>query len=335
MNAYIKATSYYLPEKIYSNEDFFNRFPEAAGGRENLLKTGVKTRHIINGNETASDLAVKAAEVFFKEHSVTREEIDFLMFCSLEFDYYTPTTACVIQERLGLPIHCGALDFNLGCSGFVYGLSLAKGMIESNGIKNVLLLTSSALTKKFHPGDKSSLFVFGDGAAATLISGREEKGIGSFVFGTDGKGKNKIIVKDGGARNPINDSSAIDVTDEYGNTTNPSTFYMNGTSVFVFALKTVPQMIKDLLAKENKTLEDIDLFIFHQANLFLIQSIANKMGIPQDKIFNYMEHGNTVASTIPIALHEAVKSGKAKKGDTILVAGFGVGLSWAANIFKL
>ncbi len=335
-NAYIKAISYHLPEKNYSNEDFFSQFPEARAGEENLLKTGVRNRRIIAPGETASDIAVKAAEKFFTEHKIDRSEIGFLLFCAQEFDHYTPTTACIIQERLGLPKNCGALDYNLGCSGFVYGLSLAKGLIESSGIKNVLLLTSSTLTKTFHPRDKSSWFVFGDGAAATLISSRETKGIGQFVFGTDGSGKNKIIVKDGGARNALTETSTQDVTDEYGNTTNNSTFFMNGTGVFIFALKTVPEMINELLKKEGRKIEDVDLFIFHQANLFLVDSIRKKMGVPEEKVFNFMENtGNTVSSSIPIALHEALKAGKAKKGDTIVIAGFGVGLSWAATTVEL
>ncbi len=336
MKASVKAISYYLPEKIYSNEDFFTEFPEALANKDNLLKIGVKKRHIIHPDELASDIAVKAAEKLFAEHKIKPEEIDFLLFCAQEFDYYTPSSACVIQERLHLPTTCGALDYNLGCSGFVYGLSLAKGLIESSGLKNILLLTSSTLTKKFHLKDRSARFVFGDGAAATLISAGENKGIGEFIFGTDGTGKNKIIVKDGGARNPLTVSSAKENTDEFGNTSDDASFFMNGTGVFTFGLKTVPKIINDLLIKENKTIEEIDLFIFHQANLFLIDNIRKKLELPEQKVFNYMENtGNTVSSSIPIALHEALKCGRAKKGDTVLLAGFGVGLSWAATTVTL
>lgn len=331
MKAFLKATSYHLPEKVYTNEDFFRQFPESEVNRDNLLKTGVRERHIVGANETASDLAVKAAEKFFSEHDVQRNEIDFLLFCAQEFDYYTPTTACVIQERLGLPTSCGALDFNLGCSGFVYGLSLAKGLVEGVGRQNVLLLTSSTLTKTFHPRDKSSLFVFGDGAAATLISARETPGIGEFVFGTDGKGKEKIIVQDGGARNAIGPHSNDSITDEFGNTTSRANFYMNGMSVFIFGLNTVPRVVNEVLEKEKRSLADIDLFVFHQANQFLVESIRKKLKLPAEKVYNYMENvGNTVSSTIPIALCEAQKAGRIKPGATVMVAGFGVGLSWAA-----
>ncbi|MEO6883134.1 MAG: ketoacyl-ACP synthase III [Bacteroidia bacterium] len=335
MNAYIKAISYYLPEKIFSNEEFFSIFTTISN-KENLEKIGVRERRIVENSVTSSDIAIEAANIFFNEHSIDKSEIDFLLFCSLELDYYTPSTACIIQEKLGLSQHCGALDFNLGCSGYVYGLSIAKGLVETGAAKNILLLTASTLTKKIHPKDKGSRFVFGDGAAATLISGREKKGIEKFIFGTDGKRFEKIIVKDGGVRNPISEKSFIDTTDEYGNTSNSASFYMDGTSVFIFGLKKVPEMVKNLLEKSNKQIEDIDLFIFHQANLYLIEKIREKLKIPEKKIFNYMENcGNTVSSTIPIALYEAIKAGKASPGKNIFLAGFGVGLSWAATIIQL
>jgi 3-oxoacyl-[acyl-carrier-protein] synthase-3 len=337
VKAYIKAISYILPEKVFSNDDFFALFPESLPQKDNYMKIGVSDRRIVENNVTASDLGISAGEALFKEHNIQAEEIDFLFFCALEFDYQLPSSACVIHEKLNLPKSCGATDYNLGCSGFVYGLGMAKGLIESCGLKNVLLITSSTLTKTIHEKDKSSRFVFGDGAAATLISAREEEpGFGSFVFGTDGKRAEKIIIKDGGGRNPVCSTSFKEHEDDYGNVTSDAHFYMEGTSVFLFGLKTVPAMINDLISKENLTLDDIDLFVFHQANLFLIDTIRAKMKIPEEKVYNYMEHvGNTVAATIPIALCEAIKEGKAKPGQKILLAGFGVGLSWAATIVRL
>ena len=338
MKAYIKAISYVLPEKIFNNDDFFRAFPESLLQKDNYTRIGVQERRIIDPKLTASDLGVDAGLTLFREHNIRPEEIDFLFFCALEFDYTLPSSAALIQQKLGLPTSCGATDFNLGCSGYVYGLGMAKGLIESSGLKNILLITSSSLTKTIHEKDKSSRFVFGDGAAATLISARDDDrpGISSFVFGTDGKRAEKIIIKDGGGRNPISETSFVENADDYGNITSDAHFYMDGTGVFLFGLKTVPAMINDLLAKENTTLEEIDLFIFHQANLFLIDTICTKMKIPEEKVFNYMELiGNTVAATIPIALQEAIKAGKAKPGDRILLAGFGVGLSWAATIVRL
>lgn len=337
MNAYIKAISYFLPEKIFSNEEFFELFPETIPQKDNYARIGVKERRVVHEDVTASELGVNASLQLFREHSIDPQDIDFVFFCALEFDYQLPSTSCVIQQKLGLKTSCGATDFNLGCSGYVYGLAMAKGLIESAGLKNILLITSSTLTKTIHKKDKSSRFVFGDGAAVTLISAREEKnGIGSFVFGTDGKRADKIIIRDGGGKNPLSDSSYIEIEDEFGNVTSNANFFMEGTSVFLFGLKTVPAMINELLEKEKLRIEDIDLFIFHQANLFLIDTIRIKMKIPDEKVFNYMEKiGNTVAATIPIALKEAINSGKAKPGQRILLAGFGVGLSWAATMIEL
>jgi 3-oxoacyl-[acyl-carrier-protein] synthase-3 len=336
MGAIIQSISYHLPDRIYLNDDFFESFPESRADRNNLLKLGIGKRHLVSPGETASDLAVKAALKLFEEHSIDKNTIDFLLFCAQEFDHYTPSTACIIQHRLGLKADCGALDYNLGCSGFVYGLGVAKGLVESLNCKNVLLLTSSTLTKTFHPRDKSSHFIFGDGAAATLISSSESSKVGHFIFGTDGSRSGKIIVKDGGARNKLSESSFKDFTDEYGNTTNDSCFFMNGPSIFNFGLKTVPKLVQDTLDKNEFSLDEIDLFIFHQANLFLIETISKKIGIPNEKIFNFMESiGNTVSSTIPIALAEALKAGKVKAGNKVLLCGFGTGLSWGSTIIEI
>ena len=206
MPSIIKAISYYLPEKKFTNSDFAELFPESISN-SNLQKLGINERRIVDNNQTASDLAVESALQLFLEHNIDKNDIDFILFCAQEFDHYTPTTACLIQERLGIPTKCGALDFNLGCSGFVYGLSIAKGLIEACDCNHVLLLTSSTLTKTFHPEDKNSRYLFGDGAAATLISNSNlEQNIGPFIFGTDGKRGDKIIIKDGGARNPITEN---------------------------------------------------------------------------------------------------------------------------------
>lgn len=334
MNATITAIDYYLPQKVLINSELRKRFPSLTPQEEQLL--GIQSRRIVSETETASDLAIKAAKQLFDNNEIKQSEIDYLLFCAQEFDYYTPTTACVIQDRLGLSNSIGAFDFNLGCSGFVYGLSIAKAMIESQIATNVLLLTSSTLTKKIHPGDKNSSFLFGDGAAATLITNSENDGVGSFVFGTDGKTHNNIIVKDGGGRNPITKESNIEKQDRYGNTYSDAHFFMNGISVFSFSLDRVPRMIQELLNKENLSIDEIDLFVFHQANRFILEKLRKKLGILPEKFVISLEHtGNTVSSTIPIALYEAIKEGRAQKGQKILLAGFGVGLSWGATIVTL
>lgn len=334
MPAFINAISYHLPERIVTNEEFYTRFP--AGKGSGLDKIGVSERHIVGENETASDLAVQAAEKLFAEQGIDRSTIDFVLFCAQEFDYYTPTTACVIQQRLGLPRNCGALDYNLGCSGFAYGLGVAKGLIEGMGAKNVLLLTASTLTKTFHPGDRSSHFIFGDGAAATLITRSDDaRDIGPFVYGSDGQRFEKIIVRDGGARNALSETSHDAITDEFGNTTSRDTFYMDGTGVLLFTLKTVPAMVNETLAKAGLGVNEIDLFVFHQANCYMNEMLRKKLGIPEEKFVHCMDHfGNTVSSTIPIALYESRKNGRLKPGMRVLVAGFGTGLSWACTIVR-
>jgi 3-oxoacyl-[acyl-carrier-protein] synthase-3 len=336
MHAHIRAIEYYLPPKVFSNRDYFELFPELESNK-NLMKIGIEERRIVGEGVTASDMAVEAAEQLFASSGIDKSEVDYILFCAQEFDHYTPTTACLIQERLGLPVQCGAIDYNLGCSGFVYGVQLAKGLIEATGVKNVLLLTSSCLTRTFNEKDRSSRFLFGDGACATLIGSRaDDWGINQFVFGTDGSGGGRIIVKDGGARNPIQDNSFEDELDEYGNTTSRGQFYMNGTAVFVFGMRTVPKMIAELIEKTGIAFDDIDVFVFHQANEFMMETIRKKVGIPEEKFIVSMSHcGNTVSSSIPIALHEAMKQGRAKAGDKVLLAAFGVGLSWAGTIIQL
>ena len=336
LKAYIKHISYHLPDKILSNDDFFSIFPESKQKIDSFNKIGIKKRHIVSDGELASDLAIKSAQKLLLEYDIDIKSIDFILFCAQEFDYFTPTTACVIHERLNLSKNCGALDFNLGCSGYAYGLSLAKGLIEGVGLKNVLLLTASTITRKVHPKDRSLRFLFGDAACATLISSRENDGIHDFIFGTDGSGAEKIIVKDGGSRNKIEIGSHDEIIDDFENITTRAHVNMNGVSVFSFSVKTVPNLINEILAKNNKELSEIDLFIFHQANLFIIETIRKKMNIPEHKVFNYIELvGNTVSSSIPIALSEAIKCDKAKKGDRILLVGFGVGLSWSGTIITL
>lgn len=337
MSAAISAISFYLPERVFTNEDYYRTFPEALNGKTSLEKVGVKKRHIARPDETASDLALAAGEKLFAEHGIDRNSIDFLVLCINEPDYYTPTTACVLQEKLGLPKHCGAFDYNLGCSGFVYGLGIATGLLHSMGARNILLITTSVLSHTFHERDRSSWFVFGDGAAATLITAGngDEPGIGPFVYGTDGKGEGKIIVRDGGARNPIKADSHDIIKDEYGNITSRANFYMDGTGILLFTLKTVPGLVQQVLDKAGMQLEEIDLFVFHQANAYMNDTIRKKIGIPEEKFVHCIENtGNTVASTIPIALHECLQNGRLRPGMRVLVAGFGTGLSWAATIIR-
>lgn len=330
MKANIKAISYYLPEAVLSNDLIHQEFPEWDIEKISS-KTGINSRHISASDEFSSDMAVKAAEKLFAEHNIDKSTIDYLLFCTQSPDYFLPSTACIIQDKLGLNTSIGALDFNLGCSGFVYGLSLAKGLIAGEMAKNVLLITSETYSKFIHPKDKSNKTIFGDAAAATLITA--EKGfcsIGNFIFGTDEKGAENLIVKQGGMRFPVSDENE-DIKDEFGNVRNDKNLFMNGTEIFNFTGEFVPKLTASILEKSNLTKEDIDLFIFHQANKYMLNHLRKKIKIPEDKFFIAMEHcGNTVSSTIPIALYEAQKQAKLVNNKNVILAGFGVGYSWGA-----
>ena len=328
MKSYIKAISYFLPEKVVTNEDLVKEFPEwtvekVAG------KVGVHERHIASDDETASDMATQAAEKLFAEHGIDRSTIDFILLCTQSPDYFLPTSACLIQNRLGLSTSCGALDFNLGCSGFVYGLSLAKGLIAGGIAKNVLLLTAETYSKHIHPTDKGNRTIFGDASAATLISTDGFASIENFSLGTDGRGAENLIVKNGGARHSkgLNELTF----DEAGNPSSSDYLYMNGGEIFNFTSEAVPVLVDEVLAKNQLSKDDINLFVFHQANKYMMNYLRKLIDIDLDKFFFFLETvGNTVSSTIPIALCEAQKEGKLK--GNILIAGFGVGYSWGATV---
>lgn len=330
MKAKIKAISYYLPELVLSNDLIHQEFPEWDIEKISS-KTGINSRHVSAEDEFSSDMAVKAAEQLFLEHNIERSDIDFLLLCTQSPDYLLPTTACILQDRLGLNTTAGALDFNLGCSGFVYGLSLAKGLIAGGMAKNILLITSETYTKFIHPKDKSNRTIFGDAAAATLITAEDGFcSIGDFVFGTDGKGAENLIVKQGGMRFPVSNYN-LDVCDEYGNIKNDKNLFMDGAEIFNFTIESVPKLTQAILEKSKLNIEQVDLFVFHQANKYMLNHLRKKIGIPEEKFFIAMEHcGNTVSSTIPIALYEAQKQKKLVDSKNLILAGFGVGYSWAA-----
>lgn len=337
MKAYIKAISYYLPERAVSNEDLARQFPGLKIDDLTRL-TGVKTRYTAGDDETAGDLAFRAALRLFEEHSIDPSVIDHIIFCAQGADYITPSTACVLQERLGIPGHAGSLDINQGCTGFIYGLSVANGLVSTGNAANVLLLTSVNISELIHPEDRSNRAIFGDGAAATLISTNNEMQgsmIGDFVFGTDGRGFDAIIIKHGGARYPCYKYPSEDYVDEAGNIRNDRNFYMNGAAVFNFSVEKVPPMIDELLEKAGISKDDVNLYVLHQANRIILESIFRKMKVPPEKTLYHLENcGNTVASTIPIAMYHGIRDDRIKRGDTLVLAGFGVGFSWAGCVIR-
>src|SRR6267378_6991912 len=335
--AAIKAITSYLPAGKLTNEQLAEQFGDWHASQI-LSKTGVAVRGVAGPDECASDLGVEAAKRLFANGAGSPEEIDFLIFCTQSPDYFTPTTACLMQDRLGLRTDCGAIDINQGCSGYVYGLALAKSLVEAETASNVLLVTADTYTKFINRRDRSLLTLFGDGAAATLIGAMpsDRELIGPFVLGTDGRGASQIIVKAGGFRCPPTAETAIEKEDDSGNWRSDQNLFMDGADVFGFALKTVPEALSQLLEKSGLSFEQIDFFIPHQANKFILERLRAKMKIPAEKFWIDMEDcGNTVSSTIPIALEAALAQGRVKRGDRIALVGFGVGYSWGATLVKI
>lgn len=330
MDAFIKCVSYYLPSKILTNEDLAREFPEWSVEKI-ASKLGISQRHIAADDETAGDMAIKAAVRLFEEYKEDKSKIDFVILCTQSPDYFLPSTACIIQHKLGLSTQCGAFDIDLGCSGYEYGLAIAKGLIISMIAKNVLLLTSETYTKHLHPLDKGNRAIFGDGASATLVSVDGFAKIGNFCLGTDGLGATSLIHGTGAWRYPemMNDISF----DEGKNPISSDFLYMDGKAIFDFTANAVPLMVQETLIKNDLSLDEMDLVIFHQANKYMINYLRKLLDIDKEKFYLCLERmGNTVSSTIPIALCEAKKENLLH--GNILLAGFGVGFSYGATVLK-
>lgn len=332
IKAFIKGLSYYLPQTIVSNEDLVREFPEWSVDKV-AQKVGVDSRHLAAADETAGDMAEKAARKLFDEYHVDPKSIDFLLLCTQSPDYFLPSTACILQDRLGIPTSAGAFDYNLGCSGCIYGMAIAKGLIFAGIAKNVLLLTAETYNKYLHPSDKSNRSIFGDGAAACLISTNGFAEIGEFSFGTDGSGANNLIVKTGASRQK--EATGRFVEDEEGHIWYDDYLYMNGGNVFNFTLEVVPAMMKNIMKKNGIEKNDIDYYVFHQANKFMLNTIRKVCMLPKDKFYiNLATTGNTVSSTVLIGLKDCIENGTIKTGDKVMITGFGVGLSWGGTMLE-
>ena len=328
--AYIRAISYYLPQSVLTNADLVAEFPEWNVSKISH-KVGVEFRHLSAPNETAGDMAEKAARKLFAEYNVNPSEIDFLLLCTQSPDYFLPSTACVLQSRLGIPSRAGAFDYNLGCSGCIYGMAVAKGLISAGIAENILLLTAETYTKYLHPSDKSNRSIFGDGAAACLISTKGFAEIGEFVLGTDGNGANDLIVKTGASRHKA--VTGFSEEDDEGHIRFDDYLYMNGGAIFNFTLDVVPTMIQQILEKNKLRKEEIDYYVFHQANKFMLDTLRKICVLPKEKFYNSLaETGNTVSSTILIALKKYMLQRIAYEDKKLMIAGFGVGLSWGGTV---
>lgn len=324
--AYITHVTYELPQKMVENEK----------GRLRR-KTGIVYRHICGENETAADLAQRAAEKLFA-NSVARSDVDYLIFCTQSPDYILPTTACLLQDKLNLSRDIGATDINLGCSGYEYALGLAKGLIESEQVRNVLVLTGETYSKYINPEDNTVLPLFGDAATATLVCGCEAEisGIRGLVYGTNGSGAENLIVPVGGMRERWQNATEKITVDQYENKRSNFNLYMNGSAIMDFALEVVPPCIEKILQKAKLQKEDVGYYVFHQANQFMLQYLQQKCNLLDVNYWNDVKnYGNTVSNSVPIALADMLKSSTDVDLRNVMLLGFGVGLSWSGCVADL
>ena len=328
MFATIRAISTYLPATIENNSELVDaRF---------IKKIGVKCRHLCSKDEAAGDLAFNAAEKLFAEHNLDRHEIDFILLCTQHPDHLGPHTSAHLQHRLGLKKSVGTMDIALGCSGYVYGLAVAKGLIETGLAKKILFITSSVYTKYINAKDKSTRPLFGDGATATWIDGGDKENLRAFVFGSDGSRFDKLIIPVGGSRFMPRDNPEIFSTDENGNYRSNCEIFMDGMAITYFTLREVPPLVEKVLAAAKLTRADLDYCIFHQANKFMMTYLRDKAGLNDVPFHNDIsETGNLVSGSVPLAIEQVVKNFGAEKLKCVMLAGFGVGLSWAGCIADL
>jgi 3-oxoacyl-[acyl-carrier-protein] synthase III len=318
----------HLPERVETNDMLQEQFP-----RWDLAlieeKTGIRQRHIAGTAETASDLAVKAAQKLFETESIQTESIDFLLLCTQTPDYPLPTTACLIQDRLGLKTSCGAMDFNLGCSGYVYGLALADGLIQSGVAKNILLLTAETYSKYIDEDDRSLRTIFGDGATATLINAGKNQTLRGFQFGSDGSGGDMLLVADGGQR------SAKDAIKPRHRKRWKSRLYMDGPSLINFTVDAIPRLVNEILAANQMTDIEIGKYLMHQATWKMLDQLRTRMDVSPERLpIDLADIGNTVSCTLPILIDRLRKRGEIDAESVNMLVGFGVGLSWAGCLWQ-
>lgn len=334
--AKIAGIAGHVPATVLDNEQLAALYP-AWTAEKIYEKTGIRSRHIAGADETAGDLAYEAARALFAGGTIAPHNVDFVILCTQAPDYILPTTACILQDRLGISTRAGALDVNLGCSGFVYCLSLAKGLIESGSANCVLILTADTYSKYIHPLDKSVRTLFGDAAAATAVVACDDAqpAIGPFVFGTDGRGAGNLIVEAGGARTPRSADTAIEETDASGNVRARDNLFMAGAEIMAFSLREVPRAAAALLDKAQMGTEAIDYFVLHQANRFMLEALRKKLKVSEEQFPIHVEEcGNTVSSTIPLTLAAMRENGCFDTEKKLMLIGFGVGYSWAGCLLN-
>jgi 3-oxoacyl-[acyl-carrier-protein] synthase-3 len=335
MKSYIQAISYSLPENKISNADLEKENPDW-DMKSVATRAGVLHRHIAGEGETALDLAKKACDKLLAHIDQTKQPIDGIIFCTQSPDYIMPPNSHLLHAYLGLPDSVMAFDFNLACSGFIYGLAMANSFIVAGTAKNILLVTADTYSKYINKRDRGARTLFGDGAAVTLIT--QYNGPGGFLpfdLASHGKQYAKFYIPAGGLRQPKSTETAIETADRSGNYKSQENIQMDGLGVWTFINSAVPKQILQHLEKNKLSLGQIDEFIFHQASLMTLESLMKILSIDSKKVFCNLERvGNTVSASIPIALADAIQAGRVRKGQKVLLSGFGVGLSYGTTTLE-
>jgi len=328
----ITAMSGAVPSHIVKNLEYTEFFPEEQV-KEVVDKVGVLERRFADENTCSSDLCFAAAQKLFADNNIDREEIDLLVFISQTQDYRMPATSCTLQHRLGLSNKCIAFDVNLGCSAFIYGLSIAYSMLQSGAFRKALILDGETRSKVYGPRDRRSAFIFGDGGVAALVERDEKFGETTLSLNTDGSRADLIMIKAGGYRHMSTPETLKErVVDEYGNMRSQEQGYMKGGDVFNFVIREIPKDIKRTLQEADKTVDQLDYILFHQANNFINAYITKKMKLDVTRIPHTIEkYGNTSSVSVPLTIVSELQ-GKLNGENTLLLSAFGVGMTWATGV---
>ena len=331
----ISGISCVVPKENVHNKDNVNF--EKQSLKKAILLTGIEDRRVTSDSVCTSDLCLESAKVLLKDIGWDKNDVEALIFVSQTPDHTLPATACLLQDRLGLPSSCAAFDVNLGCSGYVYGLWLASTIVSKNQFKKVLLLVGDTCSKFVSPKDQSSVLLFGDAGSATALEYDPDEKTSYFVLGTDGSGGEDLMIKSGGYRFPYTESSAKRVEQLDGAIRSDVDLYMKGGNIFNFTIKRVPELLQSLLEYAGiKETDDIDQFYFHQANKYMLDYLVRKLKIDRDKVpLSLKEYGNTSSASIPLTIVSSLKNIERKEDLNVAMLGFGVGFSWGGCVMNL
>ena len=336
MNILIEAIAYSFPHKVVSNADLQRQNPN--GDYDRLgSRTGVKSRYIAGSGETALDLALSACKKLQKEGYDLSSTVNAIIFCTETPDHPIPPNSNILHGLLNLPNNVIAFDITAGCSGYVYGLEISRGLIASGAASQVLLATGDTYSKLIHPCDQSANCLFGDGAAVSLISAAEpNEGIFDLSLGSSGKEYERFIIPAGGTRMPRSTETQKLIQDKSGNIRSKEHILMDGFGVLSFFNDLVPKEVESTLRRNKLVVADVDYFIFHQASGIALDTLQRVLKIPDYKMARYLEDtGNLVSASLPVAIKKSIDECNIKPGNLVMLCGFGLGLSWGTALMRM